>query len=211
MDNYIPISKEVLQEYSNSLYYYAVSIKLLTNYQVLWYNKSSRELQINLGLERRDAVFQALKVSRTTFYKWWGKLTQDFVVRTEGYLCLMPYPVWEKFAALIDDMPIKSKNLYTRVFLFMYFNISANSNQWGNSVENIAAALKMDHSKVSEILIWTEQKGLIERSNYASSYGLSRNYYLPRELWTDARLYEEEQLKMKKSLATSQNISYNKL
>jgi len=35
----------------------------------------------------------------------------------------------------------------------MYMNISAFNNQWGNSVENIAAQLKMDHSTVSEIMI----------------------------------------------------------
>ena len=209
MDNYIPITREVMSEYKNSLYYYGETIYLLTNYQTLWYNKTSRELQLNLDLQQRDAVFQALGVSRTTFSKWWGRLGSDEVIRTEGYLCLMPFQVWEKYAAKIQDMPAKTRNVYTKVFMYLYFNISASSNQWGNSVENIAAVLKMDHSKTSEIIIWLETNGFIERSNYASSYGLSRNYFLPKQYWTDARLYEEEQLKTQKSLASYKKVNYN--
>ena len=177
-----------------------MSYNQLINYQ------GTTTLTMSLDTTRRDAVFEAIKVSRKTFNAWWKKLASKVkeinnsifwvaTFSTDKFMCFMPFEVWDKFAEVIEDLAPKTKNIYTRVYLYIYMNISAQKGLWGHSIEAIARELKMNHSLVSSIVINLEECGLIERSSYSAEEGMSRKYALPEALWDSGMQYRERKMK----------------
>lgn len=209
IENLLPITQELLTEWHSDTYYYIYFIRNLSQIENIWYKEETREFECTLDILKKGAVFEASGVSYQTILKKWKKFLANTISRpgqtiyrceTNHYMCFMPFAVWDVFADEMAVLKSKTRNIYTRVFLYVYMSISAFNNQWGHSVEAIARELEMDHSTVSEIMIWLEKHGFIERSNYYAQKDIPRNYFLPKELWTDARIHEEEIMKSQKVL-----------
>lgn len=171
IEKLLPITQELLDDWHSDTYYYIYFIRQLAQIENIWYKEETREFECTLDILKKGAVFQASGVSYQTILKKWKKLLANTIERpgqlvyrceTNHYMCFMPFAVWDVFADAMTDLKSKTRNIYTRVFLYMYMNISAFNNQWGNSIENIAAQLKMDHSTVSEIMIWLEERGFLK-------------------------------------------------
>lgn len=99
-----------------------------------------------------------------------------------SFVILVPIKLIDHWAEWLQNQSPKSREVWTRLYFYIYFNSCAFTSGYQDSVENIAATLKMGHSDVSHKLIELENANFLRRSNYASVAQLARCYTIPPHL-----------------------------
>ena len=178
--NYLPINTDIIaQHHSDCWAYYCYLRRTVQD----TYMNFDRNITIKLTLREEqpdDRIYADLCRSSWTKYKTNWEKKQVLILDTPT--TMMPLQVFDILYDLIKQLPIRSRNSYLVLYLLLYYRCHSALNDYGITVERLAAELKTNHSLISQRLKFFIDAGFLRRmGKYNPDLGIPYRYFIPSE------------------------------
>ncbi len=188
----IPLTQTILDNHRIDLFYFLTACWVCGKNLHYNFDDYSQTYSFNLTLDKPKLRVK-MNVGRSS-----SPMKYDEIQVSGGeFIALIPDTVYEKWFNWVMTKNVRSRNHYTYLYFYLYFNIMHTKYGWSHSIEQMEKELNMGHGDICKRIAEFETDKLIERSPYqfnAGGFSLSRTYWIPDELKTEEKKYEDARL-----------------
>ena len=180
--NYLPINLNILNTHNADCWAYYCYLYRTTTHTFMNFNNNSITIKLTLRAEvPADREFADLcRSSWSKYHSTWEK-QQLLIIDTPT--TMMPHEVFEKLYEVIMRLSVRSRNSYFRLYMYMYYHCHNTLNDYGTTIERLAAELQTNHSLISSRIKYFIDAGLLRRmGKFNPELGIPYRYFIPPEL-----------------------------
>lgn len=180
--NYLPINQNILDNHKADCWaYYCYLYKCTKHTHLNFMNTITINISIDAAKSRFGRAYADLGSTVWSKYKAEWETDQILIVGTPT--TMMPFPVFEKVHDVIMTLPSRSRSSYCRLYLYLYYMCHTHKNDYGVTIDRLAAALTGNTRDLCAKIAHMIDAGLLRRmGKYNPDLGIPYRYFIPIEI-----------------------------
>ena len=181
--NYIPLTNSLIANHLPKLYIFGTMMRHQLELCIPTFASSTLFLRLN---DDFMSSRKACGMHRNNFYPAAKSIELEQLYQGE-FISLMPHKVWDKFSEFLKRYPMRSRNSFTKLYLYIWHNSMAHTKSVGfyHSAEELAAALNMGRNEISEkTKILVENEFILITVQHNHILHRARSFSVPDDDWS---------------------------